>query len=60
MDRRAATSQQAWSTEVGYCFRLIDDRDKDPTVVLPYPVGGPLAATDMYQAKSPSRQAHRL
>jgi hypothetical protein len=28
----------------------MDDRDKDPTVVLPYLVGRPLAATEVYQA----------
>jgi hypothetical protein len=28
----------------------MDDRDKDPTVVLPYLVGRPLAATEVYEA----------
>ncbi|MDI3315150.1 MAG: hypothetical protein QJR12_13035 [Mycobacterium sp.] len=28
----------------------MDDREKDPTVVLPYLVGRPLAATEVYQA----------
>jgi hypothetical protein len=28
----------------------MDDRDKDPAVVLPYLVGRPLAATEVYQA----------
>jgi hypothetical protein len=28
----------------------MDDRDKDPGVVLPYLVGRPLAATEVYQA----------
>ena len=28
----------------------MDDRDTDPAVVLPYLVGGPLAATEVYQA----------
>jgi hypothetical protein len=30
-------------------FRM-DDRDKDPAVVLPYLVGRPLAATEVYEA----------
>ncbi|WP_231994102.1 hypothetical protein [Mycobacterium sp. 852002-50816_SCH5313054-b] len=38
------------STAVGYWFRTMDDRDKDPTVVLPYLVGRPLAATEVYEA----------
>lgn len=28
----------------------MDDRDKDPAVVLPYLVGRPLAATEVYEA----------
>ncbi|HET9875816.1 MAG TPA: hypothetical protein VFQ37_08615 [Mycobacterium sp.] len=28
----------------------MDDRDKDPSVVLPYLVGRPLAATEVYEA----------
>jgi hypothetical protein len=28
----------------------MEDRDKDPTVVLPYLVGRPLAATEVYEA----------
>ena len=31
-------------------FRAMDDRDKDPAVVLPYLVGRPLAATEVYAA----------
>jgi hypothetical protein len=29
---------------------IMEDRDKDPAVVLPYLVGRPLAATEVYQA----------
>lgn len=29
---------------------VMDDRDKDPAVVLPYLVGRPLAATEVYEA----------
>lgn len=29
---------------------LVDDRHKDPTVVLPYLVGRPLVATEVYEA----------
>lgn len=29
---------------------LMDDREKDPAVVLPYLVGRPLAATEVYEA----------
>lgn len=29
---------------------VVDDRDKDPTVVLPYLVGRPLTATEVYEA----------
>lgn len=31
-------------------FKIMDDRDKDPAVVLPYLVGRPLAATEVYEA----------
>ena len=44
------SSWQAPSTVVGYCFRIMDDPDKDPTVVLRYLVGRPLAATEVYEA----------
>jgi hypothetical protein len=44
------SARQAPSTVVGDCFRIMDDRDKDPTVVLRYLVGRPLAATEVYAA----------
>lgn len=34
----------------GLTSMCMDDRDKDPAVVLPYLVGRPLAATEVYQA----------
>jgi hypothetical protein len=37
------------STPPGYCL-LMDDCEKDPGVVLPYLVGRPLAATEVYEA----------
>jgi hypothetical protein len=37
------------SAALGYCL-LMDDREKDPAVVLPYLVGRPLAATEVYEA----------
>lgn len=37
------------STGPGYCLPM-EDYDKDPAVVLPYLVGRPLAATEVYEA----------
>lgn len=37
---------------------IVNDRDKDPTVVLPYLVGRPLAATEIYRAFGYSKSAY--
>src|SRR6202012_4477141 len=44
-------------TDSGYCLPM-EDYDKDQAVVLPYLVGRPLAATEVYEAFGYSKSAY--